>query len=186
MTETTEKLDVKNYNISLLNIHNPIKRKTGYNSKIMYKGKDFKVQTPLCTVKDINLKSDKPFILLSFKIASNFSYLQFFSNIHELCIENLIKNSTNSSYDILKNVNGEEEVRKAFQTTVKKNNDVEMTIRMKINKSTLYFDKEQKVISGLEIQKDDKIVCIIKTNGLVADNNTSSQVWVCLQCLKFK
>lgn len=186
MVDIMRKLDVKNYNISLLNIHNPVRRKTGYNSKIMYSGKDFKVQTPLCVVKDINLKSDKPFIQLSFKIASNFSYLQFFSNVHELCIENLTKNSTNPSYDILKNVNGEEEVRKAFQATVEKTNDVEMTIRMKINKSTLYFDKDRKVISGLEIQKGDKIVCIVKTNGLVADNNTATQVWVCLQCLKFK
>lgn len=186
MSDVVKKIDVKNYNIGLLNVKNPTYRKNGYNSKILYNGKDFKIQTPLCVVKDISTKSDKPFILVSFKIATNFNFFQFFSNIHEICIEHLLKYSKNPNFDILKNVSDEEAIRKAFKATVEKQNDAEMTIRIKLNKNTLFFNKEQNEISGLEIQKEDKIVCILKTNGIVSDINTASQVWVCTQCLKFK
>lgn len=186
MEDSTTKLNVKTYNISLLNVSFPLKRKTGYNSKILYNRSDFKIQTPLCTVKEINTKAEKPFILLSFKLSGNFNYFQFFSNIYELCIENLIKYSKNPEFDILKNVNGEDEIREAFKPTVEKVSDAEMQIRVKLNKSTVYFSKEQSEISGLEINVGDKIICIAKTNGVVSDNNTASQVWICLQCLKFK
>ena len=172
-----ERLNVKNYNIGNLKLTKPYTRPTGYNSKILYDAKDFKIQSPLCTVKEIDTKGQKPFIKISFKISNNFNHFQFFSNIKEICIEHLLKCITNLS---------EEEIRKNFISTIEKNSDSEMIIKIKLNKSTLYFNKEKKEIHGLEIKPDDKVILLLKTNGLVWDSVSASQVWICLQCLKFK
>ena len=88
---------------------------------------------------------------------------------------------------ILKNVSPfEENIREAFIPTTKKISDAEMSIKIKLNKSTKFFDKQQTEISGLEFKPGDKIVCILKTHGVVSDQNTSTQVWIGVQCLKFK
>lgn len=170
-----ERIDVKNYNIGFLNISRSTQRPDGCNSKILYNNKDFKVQTPLCIVKEIDLKCDKPFIKVSFKISSNFNYFQFFSNINELCIEKLTK-----TWDL-----DEDEVRHKFLPTTEKNKDSEMIIKIKVNKSTIYFNNKKQEIHGLEIKKEDKIVCMLKTNGLISDSDSASQVWIALQCLKY-
>ena len=91
MEDEYKKIDVKTYNISFLNILKPTSRTTGYNSKIVYNNKDFKIQTPLCTIIDIDTKSEKPSILVKFNLSKNFSYFQFFSNIHEIAIEHLLR-----------------------------------------------------------------------------------------------
>lgn len=171
-----DKLDIKNYNISKIKILNPIKRSNGYCSKILYNSKEFKIQTPLCTVREIDIKSEKPYIKISFKISKNFNHFQFFSNVHELCIENLITNTKND----------EESVREKFIKNFEKENDSEIVMKLKLNKSTLFFDKNKTEISGLEIKKNDHIICSIKTNGILYDEKSSTQMWNCIQCLKFK
>lgn len=172
-----EKLNVKDYAIGNLKLTKPYSRPNGYNSKILYNGKDFKVQSPLCTIKEIDIKNQKPFIKVSFKISNNFNHFQFFCNIKEICIEHLGKYITQSS---------EDEIREKFISTIEKNKESEIIIKIKLNKSTIFFDKEKKEIHGLELKQGDKVILLLKTNGLLWDDISASQVWICLQCLKFK
>lgn len=180
-----KKLDVKTYNLSLFNITPPVQTTAGYFSKILYNNSDFKIQTPLCTVTEVNFKTDKPYMILVFSISTNFNYFQFFSNIYELSIDYLHKYMTKRK--LLENVvNTDENIRKAFIKTVVKQGDTDIQIKIKVNKSTLYFDKKQSEISELEIEAGDKVVCILKTQGISSDKNTSTQAWTGIQCLKFK
>jgi hypothetical protein len=182
------RIDVKTYNISLINIESPKERNlSNYNSKILYNNNNFNIQSPLCTVIDIDTKSESKYIHMKFNLSSNFNHFQFFSNINELSIEYLKKISKNHKYNILTNKNKtEESIRESFIPTTNKLSDSEMIIKVKLNKSTTYFDKEKTEISGLEIKKNDKVVCILKTNGILVDQNTASLTWICQECLKFK
>lgn len=181
----SNKIDVKTYNLSFFNVSSPVQTSCGHFSKILYNNADFNIQTPLCKVIEINVKTPKPYMIIAFGIASNFNHFQFFSNIYELSIEYLQKYI--ARHKLLENiVNTEENIRKAFVRTVTKQGDTEMHIRVKLNKSTLYFDKHQSEISELEIEVGDKVVCILKTQGISSDKNTSTQAWTGVQCLKFK
>lgn len=182
------KIDVKTYNLSLFTITNPVKTTAGYFSKILYNNCDFKLQTPLCTVTEVNTKIDKPYMFIKFMISVNFNHFQFFSNIYEISIDYLSKYMTlNTKIRLLENVaNVDEKIREAFVKTANKQSNSEMMIKVKLNKSTMYFDKNKSEISGLEIEAGDKVVCILKTQGISSDKNTSTQAWTGIQCLKFK
>ena len=54
----------------------------------------------------------------------------------------------------------------------------------KFYKETLH--KLEAEISELEIEVGDKVVFILKTQGISTDKNTSTQAWTGVQCLKFK
>lgn len=180
-------LDIKTYNISMLTINPPVEKKGGYYiSDILYNKLNFKFQSPLFKIVKIDLKADKPYMLAKFKLANNFEYYQFFSGIFELCIEHLMKFYGHPRMSILKNTDGtEDDVRKNFKTNTDKISDAEMCFKIKLNKQTLFFDSKKQEISGLELKQGDKIVCILKTKGLVSDNNTASQMWTASQVLRY-
>jgi len=181
MVEDFTKINVKTYNVSLLTIGQTIKRPSGWANKILYNNKNFSIQTPLCEVLEVNTKN-QPHIHLKFKLSKNFCHFQFFSNIEEIIINKIISSDT-----ILKNIEKKEKnARESFIRTVEKISDSEMTLRIKLTASTEYFDKQKEQISGLEIKKGDNVVCLIKTQGIVSDDNTASQLWLCQQCLKYK
>lgn len=179
----SEKLiDIKTFNISSLCILNPVARNNGYGSKLIYDGYDFKFQLPLCIVSNL----DENHLLVKFELSENFDYFQFFCSVNELIIKYLIRYSTNPTYSILKNTDGnQDDVRAAFKSTIFKIDTTNILIKLKVLKSTLYFDKTKREISGLEIKPGDKVVCMISPNPIVSDDISASQVWTCTQCLKF-
>jgi hypothetical protein len=180
-------VDVETYNMSLLNISNPIKRNNGYGSQLTYNGNKFIIQTPLCIVSTVDVKNDN-FISLRFKLAQNFSHFQFFCSVHELNIRYLTRLYTNPNYnDILTSTDGSEEsIREVYDQAVKKVNNTEMYMELKLKKSTLFYNNKKDEMSGLEIEPGDRVVCLIKTNGLVFDEKSANQAWICEECLLYK
>jgi hypothetical protein len=180
-------VDVETYNISLLNISNPMKRNHGYGSQLTYNGSKFTIQSPLCIVSVIDTKQDNT-LCVYFKLSQNFSHFQFFCSVHEINVRYLTRLFTNPNYtDILTTTDGtEESIRKVYDQTVKKVNTTEMYMELKLKKSTTFFNSKKEEISGLEIEPGDRVICLIKTNGLVFDEKSANQTWVCDECLIYK
>lgn len=178
---------IKDFNISSIGFSNPMKRNNGYGCKLIYDGNDFRFQLPLAIVNDVDLDGDKPTITVNFKLSDNFDYFQFFCIINELVVKHLGRYATNPNYDILKDTDGsQEEIRDVFYTNINKVDGTDIKCVLKVNKSSLYFDNKKSEISGYEIKPGDKVVCMVKTNGLVVDNKSSGLHWICTQCLKWK
>lgn len=176
-------IKISDFNISSFAIGIPMKRpKGGYGSQLKYNGNEIIIQTPICLIDYI----DKETMGITFKLADNFEYFQFFCSIHELIIKYLMRYNNNEDYDILTNISGNEEIRKNFNSYVKKINDTEMNINMKIRKNTLFFTKNKQEISGLEFKRGDYVVCLIKPNQLSMDSISANHSWDCVQCLKWK
>ncbi len=117
MVDDCNKINVKTYNVSLLNLGKTITRPNGWANKILYNNKHFSIQTPLCEVMEV----DKASVQLKFKLSNNFCYFQFFSNIDEIIMNKLM-----SSANVLKNIEkNEKNVREAFVRTVGKISDSE-------------------------------------------------------------
>lgn len=164
-----EKLNVKKYNISQLILDAPQKITNGYNFRILYNGNDFCLQTPLCLVNEVDIKSPKPYIKVSFELAKNFSHFQFFCGLNQQ-IKEMVE-----SRGFVKN----------FDSSSKRENDL-MTLYIKLNKETKYFDKKQTEISGLEIKKGDKVVILLENRGVFADEKGVIFRWTGSQILRFK
>lgn len=177
---------VPDFNISSFVIHPPVQRPKGdYGSVLNYDNDDIIVQTPVCYVNCVNVKEN--YINIQFKLSDNFEYFQFFSILHELIIKHLIRYQGNENYNILGDSSGDpDDIRKRFVPYIKKMNDTEMLISLKLLKKTEYFDKNKQEISGLEIKQGDYVVCIIKSNQLSMDSISATHTWNCLQCLVWK
>ena len=187
---------VKDFNISSINIGFPIKRTNGYGIEIKYKSSNIVIQTPICKVEEIHFKETvdeetnvvtKPYMIVSFKLADNFEYFQFFCSVHELIIKFLCRCSENENYEILSETQGDhEEIRKRFVAYAKKYDDKEMSIKLNIYKNTSYFQKNTNSISGLEVKRGDYVVCIINANQISVDDESATHTWDCKQCLVWK
>lgn len=177
-------INVPEFNISSFSIGIPNKRhNNGYGSILSYDGYDIIIQTPLCVVENIDMK-DKKQLSLSFKLADNFEYFQFFCSLHELIIKHLCRYSENSEYDIMSEYNSDQvEIRKNVYSHISKVNDTEMFMKLQILDKTQFFDRMKTEISGLELKNGDQVVCIIKSNQLSMNEKTSIHSWNCVQCL---
>lgn len=177
---------VPDFNISSFVINPPSKRPKGdYGSVLNYDNNDIIIQTPVCCVNNVDIKEDS--MNIKFKLSDNFEYFQFFSILHELIIKHLIRYYGNDNYNILSESSGDpDDIRKRFIPYIRKMNDTEMLISLKLLKKTEYFDRNKREISGLEIKPGDYVVCIIKSNQLSIDSISATHTWNCLQCLVWK
>ena len=164
-----EKLNVKKYNISQLTIDAPHKITNGYNFRILYCGNEFCLQTPLCYVDEVDVKSKKQYIKVSFELSKNFNHFQFFCGLNQQ-----IKETVESKGFI-----------QELDSSSKRENDL-MILRIKLNKETKFFDKKQTEISGLEIKKGDKVVVLLENKGVFADEKGVIFRWTGSQVLRFK
>jgi len=181
------KLDVKMYNISLLTITPPKKTNGGYNLKILYNNKNFNIQSPLCKIVDINYNSKvskNNYIILSFIIGKNFNHFQFFGVLEHQIVEEMGKYFKNSKYDIL-NETGSENLEDVVNININRIKEIQMTVKVKILSDVLFFNKEKTEISGKELEIGDKVVLILKTNGIFCDSKSASLAWKTSQILKF-
>lgn len=186
---------VKDFNISSINIGFPIKRKSGYGIEIKYDTSNIVIQTPICKVEKIVMKESieengtiiKPHMIVSFKLADNFEYFQFFCSVHELMIKFLCRCSENPNYEILSKCSGNhEEIRKNFVAYARKFDDKEMSLKMILHKNTNFFQKNTNSISGLEVKEGDYVICIINANQISVDEDSATHTWDCKQCLVWK
>jgi len=182
-------IKIKDFNISSVGIKNPLKRTNGYGSEIAYNGLSFVIQSPVVELSHVEVKGDneekKKYLAGTFQLSDNFEYFQIFCSIHELIIRYLVRYSTYPDYDILKNTDGsEDEIREKFTSSINKSSNSNMFIKVKLTNETMFFDKKKYKISGLELNKGDKVIFIIRPNPIVSDNESAAQSWTCIQCLK--
>jgi predicted transcriptional regulator len=164
-----EKLNVKNYNYSLLKFLTPKKIKNGYNIKLVYNQKDFVVQSPICTIEEIidNI------IILKFQISNNFNHFQFHFGLNKQMVDHVEMKSV--EYDF---------TSEPFNYSVEKIDDASMLIKLKTNNETLYFDKTQREMTKYDIKKGDKVAFLMYSKGIFADRKGVNFCWTASQIMK--
>lgn len=179
-----EKLNLKNYNLSYLTLSTPTKYPNGYNIKILYRGKAFAIQSPVCEVEEISFESGKQYVKVSFQISKNFNHFQFFCCLDQQIIEALENHKMGQQYDILTSTKGN--VEDNFSSSTEKVSDSVMTLHVKLNNETCYFNRESNEMSKLEINVGDKIIMLMHNKGIFTDSHYANLRWTALQVMKWK
>ena len=181
-------VDTDKFTLSSIKISNPVKTGIGYFGKMTYDDKPIHIQTPLCTVIGTDNIKGKGHMTIHFSTSDNFSFLQFLYSAYEIGIHYITGLlHISDALDVLKGCDGSESsVRAVYDCPVHVNSNKFNTLRVKTNKSTVFRDINYNEIHASSIDVDDKVVCILKTNGLVFDEKSVNQAWTCEQCLLYK
>lgn len=150
------KIKPEEFNKELLKIMLPIRTKIGYNVNFKYENNDFKFQTPVCKIIEIDPEK-------YYKIQIPYRYKQHYNFLHSI---------EEKAMDFVIDM-------APFIKTLDNN-----ILNIKINSKTLIFDKNKNQITKYDIKAGDKIISMIDTKGIWIDDFSSTLRWNALEIMK--